>query len=43
MTGPLTVTATELALFAAALLAMVASPGPFVAALAARSAAFGAR
>ncbi|MEM7670119.1 MAG: LysE family translocator [Pseudomonadota bacterium] len=39
----MTVTVTELALFAMAMLVLVASPGPFVAALAARTAALGAR
>ena len=39
----MTVTLTQLLLFAAAVLVMVASPGPFVAAVAARSAALGLR
>ncbi|MEM0990971.1 MAG: LysE family translocator [Pseudomonadota bacterium] len=39
----LTVTPEQLLLFSAAMLLLVASPGPFVAALAARSAALGAR
>lgn len=39
----MTVTLLELSLFALAMLVLVASPGPFVAALAARSAALGAR
>ncbi|MBY8976642.1 LysE family translocator [Rhodobacteraceae bacterium NNCM2] len=39
----MTVTFSELALFAAAMFVLVASPGPFVAALAARSAALGPR
>ncbi|MEM0921694.1 MAG: LysE family translocator [Pseudomonadota bacterium] len=39
----MTITLTELALFAVAMFVLVASPGPFVAALAARSAALGPR
>ncbi|MEM8789994.1 MAG: LysE family translocator [Pseudomonadota bacterium] len=39
----MTVTLTELALFAVAMFVLVASPGPFVAALAARTAALGPR
>lgn len=39
----MTVTLTELGLFAVAMFLLVASPGPFVAALAARSAALGKR
>jgi threonine/homoserine/homoserine lactone efflux protein len=39
----MTVTVEQLALFAAAMFVMVASPGPFVAAIAARSAALGLR
>jgi len=39
----MTITLTQLALFASALFVMVASPGPFVAAVAARSVALGLR
>ncbi|MEL6479700.1 MAG: LysE family translocator [Pseudomonadota bacterium] len=39
----MTITLSELALFAVAMLVLVASPGPFVAALSARSAALGPR
>ena len=43
MTATMTVTAEQLMLFAAAIFVMVASPGPLVAAIAARSATFGLR